>query len=270
MVAVAKEGYRAIAMDFRGYGLSEQPSEPEKSTFTDFAQDVIGLLDSLGIHKVFLVGKDFGPFIVSVIAVLYPERLHGFITLGVPFTIPGLDAGVKVDGLPKGFYVSRWQEPGRAEADFGRFDVKTVIRNIYIMFCWSDLQIAREDEEIMDLVAPDTPLPPWFSEEDLSVYADLYEKSGFRTALQVPYRSISKPIAVEDPKVRVPALLIMGEKDYVLKMPGMEDYIRSGMVKNYVPDLETVFMPEGNHFVQEQLQEEVNQLIISFLNKQTI
>ena len=66
--------------------------------------------------------------------------------------------------------------------------MKTVIRNIYNMFCWSELQIAGDDQEIMDLVAPDTPLPPWFSEEDLSVYADLYEKSGFRTALQVPYR----------------------------------------------------------------------------------
>ena len=52
MIGVAKAGYRAIAMDFRGYGLSDQPAEPEKSTFSDFAEDVIGLLDSLGIAKV--------------------------------------------------------------------------------------------------------------------------------------------------------------------------------------------------------------------------
>ena len=68
----------------------------------------------------------------------------------------------------------------------------------------------------------------------------------------------------------VPAMLIMGEKDYVLKFPGMEDYIRSGMVKKFVPNLEIVFIPEGNHFVQEQLPQEVNQFIISFLNKQNI
>jgi len=68
----------------------------------------------------------------------------------------------------------------------------------------------------------------------------------------------------------VPASLIMGEKDYVLKFPGMEDYIRSGMVKKFVPNLEIVFIPEGNHFVQEQLPQEVNQFIISFLNKQNI
>ena len=80
------------------------------------------------------------------------------------------------------------QEPGRAEADFGRFDVKTVIRNIYTLFSKSEVPIASDDQEIMDLFDPSVPLPPWFSEQDLSVYASLYEKSGFRYALQVPYR----------------------------------------------------------------------------------
>lgn len=48
--------------------------------------------------------------------------------------------------------------------------------------------MADENQEIMDLVKPLTPLPSWFSEDDLAIYADLYEKSGFQTALQVPYR----------------------------------------------------------------------------------
>lgn len=80
------------------------------------------------------------------------------------------------------------QEPGRAEADFGRLDAKTVVRNVYILLSRSEIPIANEDQEIMDIVQPSTPLPPWFSEEDLAEYGDLYEKSGFRTALQVPYR----------------------------------------------------------------------------------
>ena len=40
----------------------------------------------------------------------------------------------------------------------------------------------------MDLVDSSTPLPPWFTEEDLTTYGALYEKSGFQTALQIPYR----------------------------------------------------------------------------------
>ena len=78
--------------------------------------------------------------------------------------------------------------PGRAEADFGRFDAKTVVRNIYILFSGSELPIAAENQEVMDLVDSSVPLPSWFSEEDLAAYGALYEKSGFRTALKVPYR----------------------------------------------------------------------------------
>ena len=81
-----------------------------------------------------------------------------------------------------------YQEPGRAEADFARFDVKSVIRNIYILFSGTEVPVAADDQEIIDWFNPSTPLPPWFSEEDLATYASLYEKSGFRFALQVPDR----------------------------------------------------------------------------------
>lgn len=80
------------------------------------------------------------------------------------------------------------KEPGRAEADFGRFNAKTVVRNIYILFSKSEIPIASENQEVMDLVEPSTPLPSWLTEEEFSTYGDLYEKSGFRTALKVPYR----------------------------------------------------------------------------------
>ncbi|XWS54207.1 hypothetical protein CRYUN_Cryun10bG0069600 [Craigia yunnanensis] len=133
MIAVANAGYRAIAIDFRGYRLSDQPSEPEKANFNDLVDDVVALLDSLGISKVFLVGKDFGAVPAFLLAVVHPDRVSGVITLGIPFLIPSPD-GVQFDLLPKGFYVLRWAEPGRAEADFGRFDVKTVVLSIGLWY----------------------------------------------------------------------------------------------------------------------------------------
>ena len=72
---------------------------------------------------------------------------------------------------------------------------------------------------------------------------------------------------ITEPMVKAPTLLIMGEKDYVRKFPGMEDYIRSGAMKHVVPDLDIIFMPEGSHFVQEQLPDQVNEFIITFLGK---
>ncbi|PON36799.1 Epoxide hydrolase-like [Parasponia andersonii] len=265
MIALAKVGFRAIAPDYRGYGLSDPPPEPEKASLRDFIDDLLGIIDVLAIPKVFLVGKDFGAKPAYLFGIIHPERVLGIVTMGVPYLPPGPSEYRK--HLPEGFYILRWQEPGRAEADFGRLDAKTVVRNVYILFSRSEIPIAAENQEIMDLVDKSTPLPPWFTEEDLANYGALYEKSGFRTALQVPYRSFGEEFNLTDPIVKQPALLIMGSKDYVYKFPGIGDFINSGKVKEFVPKLDIVFLPEGTHFVQEQSPEEVNQLILKFLAK---
>ncbi|MCD7459936.1 hypothetical protein HAX54_042351 [Datura stramonium] len=265
MIAVAKAGYRAIAPDYRGYGLSDQPPQPEKTTFLDLINDLLALLDALSISKAFLVAKDFGIFVLSRFVVLHADKVSGFITIGVPFFSP---LTLNLQGLSEGSHLARWREPGRAEADFGRFDTKTVVKNIYILFSGTEsVPTAEENQEIMDLVQPSTPLPPWFTEEDLAIYAALYEKSGFRTALQVPYRSLDEEVNITNPKVDVPALFIVGEKECFLKFPGMEDYTNGRLLKSLVPNSEMVFLPQGTHFVQEQLPEEVNQLVLSFLAK---
>ncbi|KAF8033059.1 hypothetical protein BT93_D1831 [Corymbia citriodora subsp. variegata] len=266
MVAVAGAGFRALAPDFRGYGLSDPPLEPEKASFGDLIKDVVAVLDALGIDKVFLVAKDFGVFPAYMFSLLHQERVQGVVTLGFPHRSPSHPIKYH-EHLPEGFYISRWQEPGRAEADFGRLDAKTVVRNIYILFSRSELPIAAENQEIMDIVDPSTPLPSWFTELDLEEYGSLYRKSRFRTALQVPYRSSKEDLGITDFIIKVPALLVMGGKDYVLKFPGIEEYIRSEKVKELVPRLEIVFSPEGTHFIQEQFPNEVNQLILNFLEK---
>lgn len=265
MIALADAGFRAISFDYRGYGLSDAPPEPEKATISDLLNDVLAIVDALALPKVFLVGKDFGARPAYLFSILHPERVLGVVTLGVPYAPPGPFVYHKF--LPEGFYILRWREHGRAEADFGRFDAKNVVRNLYILFSRSEIPIANENQEIMDLVEPDTPLPAWFTEEDLATYGALYEKSGFRTALQVPYRSFGEMFNLPDPVVKVPALLIMGGKDCVLKFPGIEDLTKGEKAKEFVPNLEVAFIPEGTHFVQEQFPEQVNQLILSFLAK---
>ncbi|XP_076948738.1 epoxide hydrolase 2-like [Bidens hawaiensis] len=270
MIAVANSGFRAIAPDYRGYGLSDIPTRPENTTFVDLVNDTASILDSLSISKAYVIGKDFGAMVAYRFALNHPQKVAGIITLGVPFRPPSSYKSQQT--LPEGFYILRWQEPGRAEADFGRFDAKTVVRKVYTMFSKSEIPIAGENQEIMDLVDPSDPLPSWFTEEDLKVYGDLYNKSGFQTALQVPYRSFKEKIeplkqGLSDMKIEAPALFIMGEEDYVFKFPGTEEYVRSGEVKKYVPNLEIVYLPGGGHFVQEQFPDQVNELILSFLNR---
>jgi pimeloyl-ACP methyl ester carboxylesterase len=134
--------------------------------------------------QVFVVGKDYGAIPAYDFALRHPDRTRGVMCLGIPFSPEPFN----FDTMPEGFYILRWREPGRAEADFGRHDVRRVVRTIYILFSRSEIPVAEEGQEIMDLADLSTPLPPWFTEEDLDAYAALFEKSGFRYPLQIPYR----------------------------------------------------------------------------------
>ncbi|XP_057816609.1 uncharacterized protein LOC131029939 isoform X2 [Cryptomeria japonica] len=265
MIALADAGFHAIAPDFRGFGLSDQPSQIENASFVDLVEDLANLVDALGIQK------DFGAGIAYYFYLLHPERVRGIVTLGVPYIRPGPQT-IHLDSFPQGFYIRHWQEPGKGLADFGRFDVKAVVRNTYTLFSGSELPVAEEGKEIMDLYDPATPLPSWFTEDDLKTYSSLYEKSGFAYPLQLTYVGISrnwgKLEEITDYTIKSPSFVIMGTKDYILKFPGMEYYINSEMLKSDVPNLEVQFLSEGSHFVQEQFPQEVNKLLIGFLNQQ--
>ncbi|KVH89554.1 bifunctional epoxide hydrolase 2-like [Cynara cardunculus var. scolymus] len=268
MIAVANAGFRAIAPEYRGYGLSDIPAEPQNTSFDDFVKDIATILASLSISKVFVIGKDFGTLVGYVFSFFYPEKVAGIITIGVPYIPP--HAMQRLQTLPEGFYMRRWQEPGRAEAEFSRFDAKTIVRKIYILFCSSEVPIAGENQEVLDMVEASAPLPSWFTEEDLETYGALYEKSGFVTALKTPYRSLLEKIEhpdkdVDELKVEAPALLITSKGDFSFNIPGMEEYIKSG-TKDYIPNLEIIYLPEGCHFVPEQFPDKVNEHLLNFLN----
>ncbi|CAN6198417.1 unnamed protein product [Urochloa humidicola] len=206
MRAVAAAGYRAIAPDCRGYGLSDRPPENEEAAWEDLAADVLAILDALDVQK----------------------------------------------------------EPERAEADFGRYDVRRVVRTIYVLFARAEIPVAKEGQEIMDLADLSTPQPEWFTEENLDAYAELYENSGFRYPLQMPYRALHKIPNRMDAKFQVPVFLVMGEKDYCPKFPEFEAGMKSGLMEKFAPDLKITYIPGGSHFVQEQLPEKVNELLLGF------
>ena len=79
-------------------------------------------------------------------------------------------------------------------------------------------------------------------------------------------RSIHKMPNRLDAKFQAPVLMVMGEKDYCFKFPGFETAMRSGVMNNFMPDLKITYIPEGSHFVQEQLPEQVNDLLLGFLD----
>ena len=68
-----KERFRVVAPDNRGAGASTQVDEP--ITTRDMAQDMLALLDHLGIARAHVVGRSMGGAIAQHMALMAPERV---------------------------------------------------------------------------------------------------------------------------------------------------------------------------------------------------
>src|SRR5512138_1031308 len=58
--ALAAAGFRAVAPDMRGYGLSERPLAIDQYTLLHHVGDMLGVLDALGENQAVIVGHDWG------------------------------------------------------------------------------------------------------------------------------------------------------------------------------------------------------------------
>jgi pimeloyl-ACP methyl ester carboxylesterase len=75
--AFTAAGYRFIAFDRRGWGRTVvDPAGPQAGTAAD---DLLGLLDLLGIERVHLVGTAAGGSVVLDFALSYPQRLRSLV-----------------------------------------------------------------------------------------------------------------------------------------------------------------------------------------------
>jgi len=68
--------FRVIAYDLRGHGYSEMTEHGYTSG--EMAQDLLALMDHLGLERPLFVGHSYGGSIVSHLAVEHPDRVGGF------------------------------------------------------------------------------------------------------------------------------------------------------------------------------------------------
>jgi pimeloyl-ACP methyl ester carboxylesterase len=82
LLADPPEGLRIIAPDLPGYGWSG--AAPHRWSKQDVADDLLALLDALGLDRVLLVGHDWGGFIGYLLVLGAPERFSGLLALNIP------------------------------------------------------------------------------------------------------------------------------------------------------------------------------------------
>ncbi|WP_410672229.1 alpha/beta fold hydrolase [Amycolatopsis sp. cmx-4-68] len=82
--ALGEAGYRAMAVDQRGYAAGARPDGVEHYTITDLVGDALAFADSQGADRFHLVARDWGGMIAWALATSHPERLASLTVLGTP------------------------------------------------------------------------------------------------------------------------------------------------------------------------------------------
>ncbi|HEY0935830.1 MAG TPA: alpha/beta hydrolase [Trebonia sp.] len=82
LVTLAAAGYRAVAVDLRGYGGSDKP--PRGYDLITAAADVAGLIRALGEANATVVGHDWGGLAAWSLAAYFPKAVRRLAVVSVP------------------------------------------------------------------------------------------------------------------------------------------------------------------------------------------
>lgn len=80
LTALAAAGFRAVAVDLRGYGASDKP--PRGYDTTTLTADITGLVTSLGEREAILVGNDLGGMLAWTAAHCAPDVVSRIVAVG--------------------------------------------------------------------------------------------------------------------------------------------------------------------------------------------
>jgi pimeloyl-ACP methyl ester carboxylesterase len=272
--ALAAAGYRAVAIDVRGYGRSSKPAEVSAYRMTELVADNAAVVAALGEESAVIVGHDWGSPIAANSALLRPDVFTAVGMLSVPYAPRGgprpTEAFAAIGGGEE-FYVSYFQEPGRAEAEIEP-DVRGWLAGIYAALSADTMPPA--DGPSPYFIAPGTvmsdrfpgkALPSWLTEAELDVYAAEFERTGLTGALN-RYRNMDRDweelADLDGAPITQPSLFAGGALD--ASTTWLRDAIAA--YPTTLPGLHGSHILEGcGHWIQQERAEQVNELLVDWL-----
>lgn len=271
---LAAAGYRAVAIDVRGYGRSSKPAATDAYRMLDLVEDNVSVVHAMGEESAVIIGHDWGATIAATSALLRPEVFTAVGLLSVPYTPRGgprpSDVFARIGGDEE-FYVSYFQEPGRAEAEIEP-DVRGWLAGFYAALSADtmpapgapDPHFVGKDGTLRDRF-PSGRLPAWLSERDLDTYAGEFERTGVSGALN-RYRNMDRDwedlAAFDGAPITQPSLFIGGSLD--ASTTWLADAIKAYPVT--LPALISSRVLDGcGHWIQQERPDEVNRLLTDWL-----
>lgn len=210
---LAEHGYRAVAIDQRGYGRSSKFWSPDAYRIHRLVEDAVGVVAALGETSAVIVGHDWGAPVAWTAAWCHPETFRGVMGMSVPFSgraliaLPGNPFGehplrpddfhAELAGPGQDFYQTYFGTLGAVIDEFEQ-DARGWIRDIIYSVSGEGVVEAGVDWHAADpvtlirnsalciphgarmrdrFVAP-AKLPGWFTEGDLDVFAAEFERTG--------------------------------------------------------------------------------------------
>jgi pimeloyl-ACP methyl ester carboxylesterase len=271
MRAVAGAGYRAVALDMRGYGASYAPDDAALYSAHHTVGDLVGVLDALRIPSAVLVGHDWGANVAQRAMVMRPDRFRAIVTVSIPFEprgdVSAWDA-LRRRGLGNRYYAFDMMKPD-ADARF-RPASRTIPSILYWLSAspppgtgWDVVDPARHMLRPSPVV-----VPSWADPEYVLHTIRAFERTGFHGGLNY-YRaeqtSFDLTPALKGALIRQPSLYIWGAADNLCQFfhptpPTLAE------LQRYAPGLVDVIRLENvGHWVQHEAGSRLNAELLKFL-----
>lgn len=280
--AVAAAGFRAVALDMRGYGRSDAPADVAAYTLSHLVADVVGVVNAVGATDAVVVGHDWGAPVAWYCALMRPDVFRAVAALSVPYQAPTgcLPEGLTVGDLMRAkasdadYYRLYFQEPGVADAEINA-DLESFLRGFLYGISgdvvtdgvresgW-DGYFPRGETFIQQLPAPAT-MPSWITEDDIRIWVAELSRNGIRGGLNW-YRNLDATPAILAPfvgsAIRQPAIYLAGEHDLI----GGNTAKALDRMRAEVPGLRDVrIYPGAGHWLPQERPDEVNGALLDFL-----
>ena len=231
--AIAEAGFRVIAVDLKGHGLSDKPTAADEYTIDSLVEHLREILDALELERPALAGHSLGGALIYHFAGRYKERVRCL----------GLLSPVGLKGVPL-MWLYKLATPAALAPLMRRlrprFVVKVALRRVY------GRRGHFTERDVDEFLAPTQ-----FPDYAISLRQLLHNFDWEAAA----HRSL--------PTVNVPAAGIWGSLDHLMPDDGM------GIFLSLLPQIILRAIPDAGHIIPEETPAEVNQALIELMQRAT-
>lgn len=238
---LVEAGYRVIAPDLKGFGLTDAPTEGyDPETLGD---EISQLIRNLHVRKAFVVGHDWGGAVALATAFRHPGMVRGLVIASAPYR--------QLD-LRRSWHVPLMNLPLLPQIVF-RHAARPLVRGALRYASAADSPFS---DEAVDRYAAAVRSHP---EAWLAYYRTLSRRAVVDWALR---RARKRVAVLREPSrpnpLRVPALVIWGEED-----PVTPAHLAPGVAHDLGAEL--VLVPGAGHFVPDEAPAAFTDAVLGFL-----